>query len=208
MSFLFPAAKYELRVCYNTSQDWATCQNIDDSMLIEDTTLSSPKPAGEQDRVVISYNALEVPAQDTAHYAMIKAVDAYGNAGKASNPARLQGPVSRDLNQVAIILGIIGCVAVLGTAIVGAVMIRRAKSRQKIGSVESGKPEKSTKSSKPTNAAASSTKAAKSNKPEPSTKPAKSAKPETTTKPAKSNKPAKSTKPTKSGKTGKNKVSV
>jgi len=125
------ASRYEVRLCANSTEEWSSCMEIDDSMLTAGN-VTNPKPSGSQEHISISLDYLVVPAADTAYYVRIKAVDQYGNMGVSSNLAQVKGPVTPDVNSGAIIAGTLACLAVVATATLGGVIIHRNKKQKQV----------------------------------------------------------------------------
>ena len=115
------------------TQDFSDCKVINNTMLVNGT-LTSPQITGSPEKVFIGLNHLEAPAPDTSYYMVVKAVDSHGNMGADSNLAQLQGPVTPEKNSAAIIAGVLAGIAIIGTAIVGGVLIQYSK-RKKIHTV-------------------------------------------------------------------------
>ena len=89
-----------------------------------------------------------MPENDTSYYAMIKAIDVYGNAGPDSNLAPIPGPVTPEpeppvtptpkpstKNTVAIVAGTIACLAVVAAGTIGGVFIYKNKQKNKVAVV-------------------------------------------------------------------------
>ena len=129
LDLLSSADVYDVRVCSNSSQDFNTCKVIDDSMLV-DSSLLTPQVAGSPEQIFIDLDYLEVPDLDTSHYVVVRAVDSHGNEGADSNLAQLQGPVSPEKNNAAIIAGVLAGVAIIGTAVVGGIFIQIHKRKK------------------------------------------------------------------------------
>jgi hypothetical protein len=139
LRFLFPASRYDLRVCVDVTQALDSCLALNDTMLVNGTLLS-PLPAGRPESLLVSLWALDDAAPGGngsagALYAVIRAVDAYGNVGAGSNVARLQRPITAEPPEVpevpeepkvpeeppvlAIVLGSLACVALIGGVLAG-----------------------------------------------------------------------------------------
>ena len=104
---------------------------INESMLTEGS-LTAPKTAGSEEHIFISLDHLEAPAVDTSYYMRIIAVDEFGNAGASSNLAQVQGPVTPEGNNAAIVAGALACLAVVATATVGGILVYRKNRKEKV----------------------------------------------------------------------------
>ena len=136
---------YDLRVCENVTQEFDACKAINDTMLLFNGTLNSPQASGTLETVFLNLDHLDIPENDTSYYAMIKAVDGYGNMGPDSNLAQIPGPVtpepeppmtpapkSPSSNTVAIVAGTIVCLAVLAAGTFGGVFMYKNKQKNKV----------------------------------------------------------------------------
>ena len=143
------ASKYDMRVCENATQAFDECMAINDTMVLSGT-LSSPQESGTTESIIVDLSYLDEPENDTSFYTMIKAVDAYSNAGPDSNLAQIPGPTTSQPqppetpppqptatptpqpsipaqppegnNMVAIVAGTLACLALISTVLAGAVI--------------------------------------------------------------------------------------
>ena len=115
-------------------------------MLLFNGTLNSPQASGTLETVFLNLDHLDMPENDTSYYAMIKAIDGYGNMGPDSNLAQIPGRVTSEPvpprtpapkapnnnNTVAIVAGTIACLAVVAAGTFGGVFIYKNKQKNKV----------------------------------------------------------------------------